>query len=155
MALLDTKTTITPSATTQIYGANGAVNDGRFAFSLIDNSAVSLTSALTSNNTTTLDAVFNGTTTIAKVPQKTETGAYSFVQADAGVIVDIDNIPTFPSLAVGTVLSLYNTTASAIAWVSTGLTVDNTSDLKISAKGHVTVVYKTATNIRIVGETEA
>lgn len=129
MATLTSKSAVTTTPTTKLYGSNGG-DDGTIDFSLVDNSK------------------------IEEVTTKTTTGAYTLIQSDAGVIVDIDNTPTFTALDANTVLTIYNTTASPISWVLTGITVDNTTLTSISAFGHITVYYKTPTNIRILGETE-
>ena len=85
---------------------------------------------------------------------KTTTGVYSLITGDLGTIVKIDNDLTLPVLSTGYNLFVYNTSASAVSLITSGTTIDNTTDTQIKANGSISVVYLDSTTVIVDGNTE-
>ena len=85
---------------------------------------------------------------------KTTTGAYTLISGDAGKLVKIDNDLTLPVLTTGYNLMIYNTSASTVNLLKSGVTIDNTSDSQIKAKGSISVFYLDTTTAIVDGNTE-
>jgi len=85
---------------------------------------------------------------------KTTTGVYSLIAGDLGTIVKIDNDLTLPVLSTGYNLFVYNTSASAVSLITSGTTIDNTTDTQIKANGSISVVYLDSTTVIVDGNTE-
>ena len=85
---------------------------------------------------------------------KTTTGVYSLIAGDLGTIVKVDNDLTLPVLSTGYNLFVYNTSASAVSLITSGTTIDNTTDTQIKANGSISVVYLDSTTVIVDGNTE-
>ena len=91
-----------------------------------------------------------------KTPEvKTTTGAYTLVASDLGKLVIVDGALDLPSLPAGYNVFIYNTSVSAVGFsASGGVTIDNTTNTSISAKGSISVFYLDATTVIVDGNTE-
>ena len=85
---------------------------------------------------------------------KTTTGVYTLISGDAGKLVKIDNNLTLPVLTTGYNLMIYNTSASTVNLLTSGVTIDNTIDSQIKAKGSISVFYLDSTTAIVDGNTE-
>ena len=93
---------------------------------------------------------------------KDETGApytiLPYVSADdtgdTGKRIIVDDTLTLSVMRTGDNYLVYNKSATAISLVTTGLTVDNTTDSTLSGKGQISVTYNTASEIVIKGDLE-
>ena len=91
----------------------------------------------------------------SKAPEvKTTTGAYSLVVSDISKLVVIDGDLTLPVLTTGYNLFIYNTSVSNVNLLTSGTTVDNTTDSQIKSKGSISVFYLDSTTVIVDGNTE-
>ena len=91
----------------------------------------------------------------AKAPEvKTTTGAYSLIASDLSKLVVIDGDLTLPVLSTGYNLFIYNTSVSNVNLLTSGTTVDNTTDSQIKSKGSISVFYLDSNTVIVDGNTE-
>ena len=80
---------------------------------------------------------------------------YTLLSGDKGSVVEVTNSITLPVLTQGYNCLIYNSSATTSAITLSGTTIDNTSNLNISANGSMSVIYLSETRIIIDGNTEA
>ncbi len=157
-----------------IKGVSGANNvtvstvGSDIVIDVID-SAENVRGAIAIANTATVDAGTDDTQAITTLKMttklsdyqlkapivKTTSGVYSSTGDDAGKFVKIDNDLTLESLTEGHTCVFYNTTGSAVSLIEgSGVTIDNTSDNQIMAKGTISVFYMDANTVVVDGNTE-
>lgn len=91
----------------------------------------------------------------SKAPEvKTTTGAYSLIASDLSKLVVIDGDLTLPVLTTGYNLFIYNSSVSNVNLLTSGTTVDNTTDSQIKSKGSISVFYLDSTTVIVDGNTE-
>jgi hypothetical protein len=154
-----------------ILGANNATVSTIGSDIVIDviDSAENARGAIAIANSATVDAGLDNTQAVTslrlqskltdyqpKTPEvKTTTGAYTLVASDLGKLVIVDGVLDLPSLPAGYNVFVYNTSVSAVGLsASGGVTIDNTTNTSISAKGSISVFYLDATTVIVDGNTE-
>ena len=154
-----------------ILGANNATVSTIGSDIVIDviDSAENVRGAIAIANSATVDAGLDNTQAVTslrlqskladyqpKTPEvKTTTGAYTLVASDLGKLVIVDGVLDLPSLPAGYNVFIYNTSVSAVGLsASGGVTIDNTTNTSISAKGSISVFYLDATTVIVDGNTE-
>ena len=80
---------------------------------------------------------------------------YTLLTGDKNAVVEITNSITIPVLTAGYSCLVYNSSSSASTITLSGTTIDNTTDLNISANGSMSVIYLSTTRVIIDGNTEA
>ena len=80
---------------------------------------------------------------------------YTLLSGDRGAVIEVTNSITLPVLTAGYSCLIYNSSATASAITLSGTTIDNTTDLNVSAKGSMSIIYLSTTRVIVDGNTEA